>query len=113
MSVQAVAKSFGGMVDRHRFLSRIGVATVGLLGLAGLAPSRAHAIWYGHGCNLCGAPSSCGPLLNCAWCWQGECHNDGGFYRFHTCCEGYAGSNCSNHCPAYCSYYFGSYICHG
>ena len=112
MSLDELAKSVGGVVDRNRFLARLSVVTLGFAGVAGLAPSKAYALWSGHGCTLCGAPGSCGPQLDCAWCWVGNCHNDSGLWRRHNCCEGYHfGSSCSGGCPAMCSWYSGTIGC--
>jgi hypothetical protein len=112
MSVETLAEALGDVAHRKGFLARVGAASVGLLGLAGVFPERAHAICYTHGCELCNCPTSCGPLLECAWCWLGNCHNHSGAWLKHYCCEGYGPSgDCSLRCPAYCSYWTGNYGC--
>jgi hypothetical protein len=111
MSVEKLAETVGEVADRRRFLARLGGATLGLLGLAGLAPGRASALVTTHGCDLCTSPGGCSPELVCAWCWLGRCHNHGGTNLKHKCCEGYRGSRCDGACPVSCSYYFGSYAC--
>ncbi len=111
MSVERLAEAVGDVVHRKGFLGRLGAASVAALGVAGVFPKDAHAICTTHGCSLCSCPSSCGPLLNCAWCWIGNCHTHSGYPLKHYCCEGYASSNCALRCPAYCSYYTGNYAC--
>lgn len=104
MSPEKLAKTFGKHTDRRRFLSRAGTIGLGALGFFGLqaafaSPAQA---WEGLGCHLCNPPTtSCGPALECAWCWQGNCVNG----KKYNCCEGYrAGASCSGSCPAYCSW---------
>jgi hypothetical protein len=106
MSTEELAEGVGEVANRSGFLARISAATLTLLGIAGLTAPKAGAIWNGHGCGLCGAPSSCGPEENCTWCWIGTCHNHGGVMRKHRCCEGYRQHTCNGTCPAYCSFYF-------
>lgn len=111
MSVEKLAETVGEAADRRRFLAKLGGVTLGALGLAGLAPAEARANWTQHGCNLCYTPGGCSPEVVCAWCWYGNCHNDGGGSIKHKCCEGYRGSRCDGQCPSSCSYYFGTYAC--
>jgi hypothetical protein len=111
MSVEKLAETVGEIADRKTLLKRMSAASLGLLGAAGIFPAKAMALCTTHGCDLCSCPTSCGPLLNCAWCWIGRCHNHNGTNLKHKCCEGYAGSRCDGACPAYCSYYFGSFAC--
>jgi hypothetical protein len=111
MTVERLAETVGDVADRRGFLKRTGAATIALLGLAGLVPGKASALYTTHGCDLCQAPGSCGPELYCAWCWIGRCHYHNGTPHRQKCCEGYRQTTCSGSCPSYCSYIFGSYAC--
>jgi hypothetical protein len=111
MSVEKLAETVGGVADRKGVIKRMSAATLGLLGVAGMFPSKALALCTTHGCDLCTCPSGCSPELVCAWCWMGRCHNHNGVNRRHKCCEGYRGSRCDGACPVSCSYWFGSYAC--
>jgi len=104
MSLENLAKNVGGVADRRRFLTRagaLGLGALGFLGLQAVFATKAEA-WVGLGCTLCNPPTtSCGPQLECAWCWAGNCVNG---IRYN-CCEGYrAGASCAGHCPAMCSW---------
>lgn len=116
MSTEKLAETVGRLADRRRLLKRAGTVGLGALGFFGLQTAFAESAyaWTGHGCHLCNTPtSSCGPALECAWCWMGDCRYDSGVGNVrHNCCEGYrAGSSCSGGCPAYCSWYTGNYSC--
>jgi hypothetical protein len=105
VSLEDFTGSLGQAVERRGFLKRAGVATLGIMGLGALAPESAMALYTTHGCDLCNPPGSCGPNLQCAWCWRSRCSSGHWYY----CCEGrQAGGNCNSEaCPAYCSYYTG------
>lgn len=105
MSVEKLAEAVGEVVERRRFLTRTGAVTLALLGLEGLVAETAKATYNTHGCNLCNPPGNCGPRLECAWCWQGNCYN----HHWYNCCEGRPSNlNCDDSsCPAYCSWYTG------
>lgn len=105
MSPEKLAKTFGRIADRRRFLRRAGAVGLGAVGFMSLEPllaEPAHALWNGRGCHLCNPPTTtCGPAVECVWCWNGSCV---GGYRYN-CCEGYrAGVQCGPQCPAYCSW---------
>lgn len=105
MSPEKLAKTFGQLADRRRFLSRAGTVGLGVLAFFGVEAAlaeQAQAYGANLGCSLCNPPTTtCGPALECAWCWDGSCVN----HVKYACCEGYrAGVSCSSHCPAYCSY---------
>jgi len=104
MSPEKMAKTFGKAADRRRFLRRAGAVGLGVMGIFGLEAVVAEPAmaWEGRGCHLCNAPTTtCGPALECAWCWSGNCVNG----VKYNCCEGYrAGARCGGQCPAYCSW---------
>jgi hypothetical protein len=108
MTVESVAGAVADVADRSKLLKRIGAASLGLLGIAGIFPRNAMALCSYHGCDLCSCPGNCSDLT-CSWCWQGNCYN--GYW--HYCCEGYRSSDCSLRCPSFCSFLSGSYTCGG
>jgi hypothetical protein len=112
MSAERLAEAVSDIAHRRGFLKRAGAASLGLMGLSGLAPATAKAHYYHiHGCHLCNSSvNNCGPEYVCSWCWRGECH--GSTRHWHYCCEGYrtGGDRCaSGACSSYCSFLSGKY----
>ena len=115
MTLEDVAKHVGGATDRRSFLTKLGAAGLGAVGLLGLGAPRAEALCTTHGCDFCRCPTSCS--YTCSWCWWGRCHtHSDGRRRRHRCCEGYgpvSSSYCSGQCSfgLNCSFYGASQSC--
>lgn len=92
MSTDRLAQAVADVVDRKRFLKKIGALT---LGGAAAAMGVASPAQGASCCNLCNSATNCDGCA-CVWCW---CCTAGGFWR---CCECYsAGQGCSGGCPAW------------
>lgn len=103
MSTEKFVEILGEQISRRKFLTKVGVGTLGALAaLLGTALPAEAVVWW-KCCGLClpnsGSCSGCA----CTWCWQCGPYTDG---KCYLCCEchsttSYCGSGCSN---VYCSF---------
>jgi hypothetical protein len=104
MSVEQLTERVGQLTDRHTFLRKAGVATVGALaGVMGV-PASAGALYNYHCCNLCNPnDSNCANRSAVVSCWGWNCCYAG---VHHHCWECYgSGTPCTGGCSGtVCSY---------
>ncbi len=90
------------MVDRRKFLAKLGAGALGSIGIMLGLSTKALALYSYECCNLCNpanSPNCCGG--QCAWCWT--CYS-GVWWQ---CCECYQpGYPCNGTCGhTICSWY--------
>jgi len=96
MADEELIRRLSELIDRRRFLRRVGGAALGVVAALVGAPGIASALYSAYCCNLCNPNSGQCSGCACTWCW----YCPYGQYTY-ICCECHSsnvdcGENCNN-----------------